>query len=215
MRKVVLPRVRWAVPVAAGLVSCLHTLAPKVPPSQTLTLRLSESVAGPHGRAPLAVVAAGPRGVVNIGSDPGITVVFNRSMRPVQSSPTAQLPAIAVTTQEGKPIEGQWRWVGTHGLLFQPARSLPGATRFYVTVPHGTQALDASRLSTDYTLEFATDSARVSRTFPDDSSRRLMPHDALFLKYTQPVDPAELQKHLRLVVRSPGEKLGRELPVAI
>ena len=163
----------------------------------------------------MAVVAAGPRGVVNIGSDPGITVVFNRSMRPVQSSPTAQLPAIAVITQEGKPVEGQWRWVGTHGLLFQPARSLPGATRFHVTVLHGTQALDASRLGADYTLEFATDTARVSRTFPDDSSRRLMPHDALFLKFTQPVDPGELQKHLRLVVRSPGERLGRELPVAI
>jgi alpha-2-macroglobulin len=212
MRKV-LPRARWAVPVAAGLVSCLHSLAPKVPPSQTL--RLSESASGPHGRAPLTVVAAGPRGVVNIGSDPGITLVFNRSMRPVQSSPTAALPAIAVTTQEGKPVEGQWRWVGTHGLLFQPARSLPGATRFYVTVPHGTRALDASRLGTDYTLEFATDTARVSRTFPDDRSRRLMPHDALFLKFTQPVDPAELQKHLRLVARSPNEKLGRDLPVAI
>lgn len=212
MRKV-LPRARWAVPVAAGLVSCLHTLAPKLPPSQTL--RLSESASAPYGRAPLAVVAAGPRGVVSIGNDPGITVVFNRSMRPVQSSPTAALPAIAVTTQEGKPVEGHWRWVGTHGLLFQPARSLPGATRFYVTVPHGTQALDASRLGTDYTLEFATDTARVSRTFPDGRSRRLMPHDALFFKFTQPVDPAELQKHLRLVARSPGEKLGRELPVAI
>src|SRR5512142_221132 len=94
-------RVRWSVTIAAGLVSCLHTAAPRVPPSATL--RLSETASGPHGRAPLAVVAAGPRGVVNVGADPGITLVFNRSMRPVQN-PNAQLPVITVATKEGKPV---------------------------------------------------------------------------------------------------------------
>lgn len=212
MRNPLPRRIRWSVAATAVLVSCLHTLAPTVPPSATL--RLAENASGPHGRAPLAVVAAGPRAVVELGTDPGITLVFNRSMRPVNDA-NAQLPAITVAAQDGTPVNGQWRWVGTHGLLFQPARALPGATRFYVTVPHGTPALDGTRLGTDYTLEFSTATARVSNTYPGDASRRTLPNDTLFVKFTQPVEPAELQKRLQLLVHAPGEKLGRVLPVSV
>jgi len=205
-------RVRWSLTIATGLVSCLHTLAPKVPPSATL--QLSETASGAHGQAPLAVVAAGPRGVVEVGSEPGITLVFNRGMRPVED-PNAPLPAVMVASEEGVPVQGRWRWVGTHGLLFQPALALPGATRFKVTVPRGTQALDGARLTSDYALEFSTATVRVSHAYPTDASRRARPDDTLFVKFTQPVDPTELQKRLQLKVRSPGEKLGRELPVSV
>jgi uncharacterized protein YfaS (alpha-2-macroglobulin family) len=150
-----------------------------------------------------------------MGADPGITLVFNRSMRALQASPSEHLPPIQVTTQDNHAVQGHWRWVGTHGLLFKPTKRLPGSTRFYVTVPHGTQALDGSRLATDYTLEFSTVTTRVQSMYPGDGSRQLMPHEPPYLKFTQPVEPAELQKHVQLLLRLPGERQGRALPVAI
>jgi alpha-2-macroglobulin len=213
MKNPVPRRVRWTLPVAAGLVSCLHTVAPNVPPSATL--RLSEAATGVRGRAPLAVVAAGPRGVIGTSNDPGITLVFNRSMRPVESPSSEPLPGVTVTTQDRKPIEGHFRWVGTHGLLFQPARSLPGSTSFLVTVPRGTLSLDGGRLASDYTLEFSTETTRLRGTFPTNGSNQVHPTDPLFLKFTQPVDPAELQAHLQLTLRLPNERQGRTLPVSV
>src|SRR5664279_295635 len=140
---------RWIVTIAAGLISCLHTVAPNIAPSARL--RLSETATGPRGPAPFAVVAAGPRGEISTENDPGITLVFNRSMRRVDDKANAALPAVNLATAEGRPIPGHFRWVGTHGLLFEPQGSLPGASRFTVTVPRGTRAIDGSVLASEYT----------------------------------------------------------------
>ncbi len=213
MKNPVPRRVRWALPVAAGLVSCLHTVVPHVPPSATL--RLSETATGVRGRAPLAVVAAGPRGVIGTANDPGITLVFNRSMRPAENPLSPPLPGLSVATQDGKPIEGHFRWVGTHGLLFQPAHSLPGSTGLLVSVPRGTQSVDGGRLASEYTLEFATETTRLSGTFPTNASNQVHPSDPLFLKFTQPVEPGELQLHMQLTLRLQNEKQGRALAFSI
>lgn len=209
-----LPRgLRWALPVTTILVSCLHTVAPKVAPEATL--HLSEAAPGLAGRAPLAVVAAGPRGVISAGEKPAITLVFNRSMRGVTEMPNAHLPRLTVTTADGHPVSGQSHWVGTHGLIFQPAAELPGSTRFHVTVPRNTPSVDGAQLPADYMLEFSTQTARVLTVVPSPGTNRLRPTDPIYLKFSQPVDPAELQKQLQLVEVQASKKQGRELPVQI
>ena len=205
--------IRWALPVAVGLVSCLHTVAPRVPPNATL--HLSEGATGVRGRAPLAVVAAGPRGVVGDTADPGISLVFNRGMRSSATPADQTLPGISVATQAGKPVEGHFRWIGTHGLLFQLARPLPGSTGFLVTVPQGTQAVDGGRLASEYTLTFATETARLIGSFPADGSNQVHPSDPIFLKFNRPIDAAELQMNLQLTLRLPNEQQGRRLPATV
>ncbi len=204
---------RLSIALAIGLVSCLHTVAPQVPPSGRLSL--SEAASGPHGRAPFAVAAAGPRGVIDTDHDPGITFVFNRAMREVGSGALSGLPAATISTEDGRPVKGHFRWVGTHGMLFQPQGSLSGGTRYIVKVPRGTRALDNSVLANDYVLEFSTVRPRLLTTFPSAGTAQARSEDPLFLKFTQPIDPAELQKLLQVSVVVEAQKTGRILPVTV
>ena len=50
----------------------------------------------------------------------------------------AHVPAVTLSP----PVAGEWQWLGTQSLLFRPADLFPKATRFYVTLPRGTTALD-------------------------------------------------------------------------
>ena len=213
MKRTSSPWVRLSLTLAVGLVSCLHTLAPNVPPSRSL--RLSESASGPHGRAPFAVVAAGPRGEISTENDPGITLVFNRGMRPVESPPHTGLPDVKIATADGRPVKGHFRWVGTHGLLFEPEGHLPGASAFIVTVPRGTRALDGSILASDYTLEFSTVRPRLLMSFPSEGSQQARAEEPIFLRFSQPVEPPELQKILQVSLVVEGQKSGRVLPVTV
>jgi len=181
--------VRLSVTLAAGLVSCLHTVAPRLPSSSKL--ELSERASGPHGRAPFAVVAAGPRGEITPGQDPGVTLVFNRAMRQVESPRYEGIPSVTFTTAEGNDVKGRFRWVGTHGLLFEPKQSLPGATRFVVKVPRGTHSLDNSELASDYTLEFSTQRPSLADSFPQAGSRQARADSPIFLEFSQTIAPEE------------------------
>ncbi len=205
--------IRLSVTLAVGLVSCLHTVAPQVAPSGRL--QLSESASGPHGRAPFAVVAAGPRGEIATDNDPGITLVFNRAMREVDGSPLAGLPPVTIGTEDGRTVKGHFRWVGTHGMLFEPDGKLPGASRFKVTVPRGTRALDQSVLASDYTLEFTTVRPHLLSTFPRAGSHQARAGDPIFLKFSQAIEPAELQKSLQVSLVVEGQKTASIVPVTI
>jgi alpha-2-macroglobulin len=211
MKRASPPWIRLSITLAVGLVSCFHTVAPQVPPSARLSL--SEAASGPHGRAPFAVAAAGPRGVIDTEHDPGITFVFNRAMREFGTGVLSGLPAATISTEDGRPVKGHFRWVGTHGMLFQPQGSLSGATRYIVKVPRGTRALDNSVLANDYVLEFSTVRPRLLTTFPGAGTAQARADDPIFLKFSQAIDPAQLQKMLSVSVVVEGQKTGRVLPV--
>jgi len=204
---------RLSVTLAAGLVSCLHTVAPRVSPSGKL--ELSEQASGPHGRAPFAVVAAGPHGEIASFNDPGITFVFNRAMRQVEGPPYDNIPAVTVATAEGRAVKGRFRWVGTHGMLFEPGEALPGATRFVVKVPRGTRSIDNSVLASDYTLEFATHRPALAGTIPPEGSHQARADSPIFLQFSQAISPEELQKNLAVSLVAPGQKSGQPISVTI
>ena len=58
--------------------------------------------------------------------------------RPVRSVDSDERP-IRATLEP--PVEGRWEWLGTRALRFVPAKELPAATRFKVTVPAETATL--------------------------------------------------------------------------
>ncbi|MBN2194870.1 MAG: hypothetical protein JW751_18785 [Polyangiaceae bacterium] len=205
--------VRWELLLVVGMASCLRTEAPRVAP--TARLVLSELAAGPRGKAPFAVVAAGPRGAVPAGDDPGVTVVFNRAMRRMDEPEEASVPPLRIATGDGRAVSGRFRWVGTRGALFEPDQPLPGASRFLVTVPAGTRALDGSALAKDYTLEFSTARPELTLAHPAMGHATVRPDDTLFLRFSQAVDPAALAGHVVLSVVTPGQKAGRRVPVKV
>lgn len=212
--------------VALALASCLRASVPEFPSHLTTTLKLSERPAGPHGPAPFAVVAAGPRGEVGTDVDPGITLVFNRPMRalepPKEGSGAADdtqtdpaLPNVTLKTEQGQAVPGAFRWVGKRGLLFEPKGKLPGATRFNVRVPAGTAALDGSRLSNDYVLEFATLRPSLVNSWINDGLTQARPNAPLFLQFSQRIAPEEAARRSRLTRRVAETAKGELVPFTV
>jgi uncharacterized protein YfaS (alpha-2-macroglobulin family) len=185
---------------AAALVaaSCLG------PPPAAITGTLGPPALGgaPRSQAPFAVVYAGPRGTVEDLSQPAITVLFSRGAHDPEGPENASLPAIRVTTADGRPVGGAWRWIGSHGLVFTPDRVLPGSTAFSVVVPAGTPALDGATLAADYRFEFATARPEIERTLPADGAENVRLTTAFGVVFNQPMDPQDVAAAARIVARS-------------
>jgi uncharacterized protein YfaS (alpha-2-macroglobulin family) len=193
--------------VALLLASCLHT-PPSVTPSAKLVPSADEE-AGPRTGSAFAVAYAAPRGEVHDRSDPAITVLFNRSMRSLDTPEGEGLPRIDVRTKEGAAVAGRLRWVGTRGLIFVPDAPLPGASHFVVTVPAETKALDGAPLGSAYAFELSTPRPAVVRTFPSRGATSLKPDAPWTVTLNQDVAPEALAQAVRMVAHrndgDPGE----------
>ncbi len=195
--------------IAVALLSCFGG-PPSVPTSATL---------GPVGagnaraRTGFAVVFAGPRGTVIDLDQPAVTVLFNHAVHDPNRPDTDGLPATHVSTEEGTPVAGTWRWVGTHGLLFTPDVALAGSTRFTVTVGAGARSLDGEVLAADYHFGFSTPRPSIVRTRPEEGAVDVRP-DAIFqVEFNEPMDPVEVERAARLVARTQADGPGR--PIAV
>jgi hypothetical protein len=188
---------RYALLSTIVLASCLRG-PPDVPPSA----RLAPGLSGGSGRAkaPLAVVFAGPRGLVTDRDEPAITVLFNRAMRGIDDADDAGLPAVRVETAAGVAVPGAARWLGTHGLLFLPEGRLPGATGFAVTVPAGVRSVDGDTLTLPYHFEFSTPPPALVESDPAPGASDVRPGDAFALVFNEAVDPAAVERSAKLRV---------------
>ena len=140
----------------------------------------------------LEVVRFSPTGPVDWV--PQINIVFSKPIVPLSSHDAlvSHVPAVTMSP----PIAGEWQWLGTQSLLFRPDDLLPKATRYYVTVPRGTGALDGSVLATEFTAHFETPRLRVQRSWPPRQPLHLQPHFAL--EFNQAINPQELAAELKL-----------------
>jgi alpha-2-macroglobulin len=158
--------VLWVGTVCVALafsVACLPRSAPNRPSPKADAPRILEPrdvprASQPNGR--LRVLHTAPKGPV--GNEQQITVVFDRSLRPLVAGeyPT---PAIELEPKAA----GRWDWVGTQALVFTPAsRFFPQGTGFRVTVPAGLMALDQTSLGKAVTFRFETQ--RPIARFPSE-----------------------------------------------
>ena len=178
-----------------GVAACLPgARAPNVAPQRTLGLGAAE-VSGRTSSAAFGVVFAGPKGETVDPSE--VSIVFNRPMRPLElasdGEETAPPARIAIAGSRQAPA-GKWRWLGTSALMFAPDAALPRATSYVVTVPGSTRALDGSTLGDDYTFTFTTARPRVVHFSPGDGATHLEPKQAFELRFSQPVDPKEVER---------------------
>ena len=184
---------------SAGLVllvlfaSCLQGRPPSVTPSHELGLEGEPAAVA--SKAAFAVVYGGPSGKTDESAQ--VSLLFNRPMRALDlAGAEAAVPA-KVTTAAGAAVEGEWRWLGTHAVTFAPKKELARATEYLVTVPAGTRALDGSTLAQAWEMRFSTPEPRVTSVEPE-SDQHLKPDATFELRFNQPIDPAELGKHVTL-----------------
>src|SRR6188472_630037 len=109
----------------------------------------NEAAAQPAGtpppqRSPLRVVSAGPNGEVASVEDANeIRVVFSEPMVAVAAPPRTR----PVFFHIAPAVAGTYRWSGTTILIFTPARRLPLATKYDITIDAGTTAVSGRRLA--------------------------------------------------------------------
>ncbi|MCB9666288.1 MAG: hypothetical protein H6732_19415 [Alphaproteobacteria bacterium] len=156
---------------------------------------------------PVQVLRAHPEGEVPIAR--GVSVTFDR---PMVALTTQDRAAGVVPVQLTPQPEGQWRWVGTRTLLFEPSLRMPMATAYRLEVPAGTRAADGSTLETAWTSEFATPPVRLAGSTPTSGPTGLLP--VVAMTFDQAVDADALVGALR-VEASPADRAGKPLPVAV
>lgn len=135
----------------------------------------------------------GQRRVVLTFSRP--MVAADRLEQPIASPPLAVAPN----------IPGEARWVDEKTLAFVATASLPVSTRYVVTVPGDTKALDGSSLGKPHTFEFYTE--RLTGTVSVvGSSERATREPVVRLTFSQEVPFEQIAQHCSFSSRTEQRK---------
>ena len=149
----------------------------------------------PVSASALNVVSAGPTGEVNtIEQANEIRVVFSEPMVALgRLQENLRPPFFHITPN----VNGSFRWSGTTILIFTPARRLPFATKYAVTIDAGTAALSGRKLSAAYGFTFTTPSVRLLSTIWYRSGGRYDTAPIVLLRFNQAVTPEDIAPHVR------------------
>ena len=140
----------------------------------------------------LKVLRATPQKGVDIA--PRLSVTFNQPM--VALSSHAETLATGVPVKIHPEVQGQWRWIGTKTLLFEPIKRFPMATVFQVEVPQGTRSATGGALEKAHRFSFETPPLRLVGYSPSGGSQPRQP--LIILRFDQRIDLGTIAKHVRL-----------------
>lgn len=165
----------------------------------------------------LRIVAALP--TQEVDATDRFTLVFDRPL-PIAGTPGAVLAESPFIITPA--IAGQWTWSLPERLEYRLERPLPPGKRFIVRAAAGLERLTGRTLSGQTEFQFQTHPLQLLACNVASSDDE---HANLELEFNQPVDPSDLQRHLRatdvagsqvirgqVLSRSPAEKLTIRLP---
>ena len=150
----------------------------------------------------VAILRYAPEGDVEIA--PHLSVSFNQPMVALTSQDeAAKIRPVSLSPEP----PGQWRWVGTRTVLFEPdvspgavhrdqPKGFPKATTYTVTVPAGTSSATGEALAEDERWTFSTPPATLASGYPSYG-----PHPValpLVAVFDQRVDAEALLPHVQL-----------------
>ena len=159
---------------------------------------VSASVALAHPPAPspspLRIVSAGPTGeIASIEEANEIRIVFSEPMVALGRIPERLRPAFFKISPA---VNGTFRWSGTTILILTPAKRLPLATKYDVTIDTSATALSGRRLAQPYTFTFTTPTARLLQTNWYRPGGRFDAAPIVALRFNQPVRPEDVAAHV-------------------
>ena len=132
---------------------------------------------------PLEVLRHAPEGDVDLA--PSLSVTFSQPMVALTSHAELARSAVPLTLTPEPP--GQWRWVGTRTLLFEPTVRFPMATTYTVEAPAGLRSATGGALRSAVRWTFTTPAPRLVASWPKDAPAR---RETLMLAaFDQKVDP--------------------------
>ena len=174
-----------------------HTERTPFPPLETAA-RPETAVAGP-----LRVLRRQPEGDVPLA--PHLSVTFSQPMVALDS--VAALALRDVPLRLEPEAKGEWRWVGTRTLVFEPEGRFPMASEYRATVAAGAKSESGATLASSVSWSFRTPPPRLVARHPEGGPVR---RDALlFAAFDQRIDPATVLASVR--VRAGGALLTARL----
>ena len=150
---------------------------------------------------PLSVLRRMPEGDVPLAPNLGVT--FSQPMVALTSHEELARSAVPVTLSPQPP--GEWRWVGTRTVTFEPDGRFPMATAYTVEVPAGTRSATGSVLAAAERWTFSTPPPSLVTTFPADEPSRHTP--LMFAAFDQRIDPAAVLAAIRVRAGSVSPRL--------
>ncbi len=131
---------------------------------------------------PLRVLRYMPEG--NVPVAPSLSVTFSQPMVAV----TSQGDAAGVQPVKLMPQpKGNWRWLGTRTIMFDPDIRFPQATTYTVEVPAGTKSQSGGTLDTATRFSFETPTVTLVSHFPFASQPQHL-DVPMFLLFDQKID---------------------------
>ena len=144
--------------------------------------------------APLRVVSAGPAGEVAAVEEANeVRVVFSEPMVALGRVPDKLRPGFF---RIAPAVNGTFRWSGTTILVFTPARRLPVATKYDVTIDTTAIALSGRRLDRPYTFAFTTPTVRLLQTQWYRPGGRYDAAPIVILRFNQAVKAGDVAAHV-------------------
>ncbi len=144
---------------------------------------------------PLKVLRHAPEGAVE--QVPQLSVTFSQPMVAVTSH--ADTLAKGVPVRLAPEVDGNWRWVGSKTLLFEPRglvseghelHRFPMATEYTVEVPAGTPSATGNKLAAAERWTFKTPPPTLAGAAPKDGPHPLEP--LFWLHFDQDVVPSKV-----------------------
>lgn len=141
-----------------------------------------------------AVVTALPDSAGAPG-DTSLAVIFSRPMAPPEA--VGRDTALAAIRLE-PPASVTARWVDQHTLVLRPTAPLAPATRYSVTIAPELADLRGVELGEPFNWSFTTAWPALLERTPADGARWVSPRAPLTLRLDAPLDPALLERALRI-----------------
>jgi uncharacterized protein YfaS (alpha-2-macroglobulin family) len=152
---------------------------------------------------PIEVVRHQPEGEVPLA--PHLSVTFSAPM--VAATSHGDLARETPPVRLAPEPPGEWRWVGTRTVLFEPEGRFPMATEYRVEVPAGTGAAGGGTLTKGVAWGFSTPPPRVVQRHPENGPERR--DTLLFAAFDQRIDPEAVLDTARVRAE------GTEVPVRL
>lgn len=168
--------------------------------------RTGRSVKQPFPAKPVAIapsVSGGALEITRFAPEgdvplvPHLSVSFSKPMVAITSHADSikNLPVSLSPTPAGN-----WRWIGTKTLLFDPDVRFPMATKYSVEIAKGTKAANGEVLADAKTFTFTTPAPTMERSYPVNGPQDLEP--TIFVLFDQRIDPAAVLAQMSISVGS-------------
>lgn len=194
---------RWGGAVIATVVACGSSCVPSRPAAFPRASGVLEVGPGDSTTLqPLQVILASPQ-QTSTSRSTQINLVFNKPVRPLTAAGDAPVPRITIEPA----IRGSWQWQGTQSLAFVPEQgAVMPATRYRVSVPAETAAVDGTLLSRPFDFSFETERPRLEHTtWKPIESGLLTPASRLLMDFDLPVEADVLGRSVHLVASQNGK----------